>query len=531
VYFHRNVFEEEEIMIYIRTVTVILTAIAVVLLFTSSAWTETEPALSHPQQQQTAEAKLKSLEEKTGKKPNILILLVDDMGWGDPGVYGGGEAVGAPTPNIDRMAEQGLKLTSAYSQSTCSPTRATINTGRLPSRHGILRPPMYGEKGGLTDEITAAQLLSEAGYVTAMVGKWHLGEAEKHQPQNMGYDEFFGFLGVSNIYSEWRDQYFNPELVHNPEMQEMIRKAAYNKHLVRAKKGGKVENLKEITIPVLANIDQDFTDYTVDFLKRQKDSNKPFYLIHSFSKVHFDNYPADGYKGKSPAKFPYKDAMIEVDDIVGRILRTLEETGQADNTFVYFTSDNGVEEDNWPDAGYAPWRGGKGTAWEGGVRVPGIVHWPGTIKAGRVSDGLFDNADLFNTSLALAGTLDKLPTDRYIDGIDQTSFLLADDGESNREVMYYWNDGKFSAARWREYKWYREITLIGSGSYEAVGAMNLGVQVKPNKAAVFNLYTDPRERKPQIIRKTWLAQVFQPIFVKHMATYKKYPGKVIVDLK
>lgn len=147
-------------------------------------------------------------------------------------------------------------------------------------------------------------------------------------------------------------------------------------------------------------------------------------------RVHNDSYPAEGYAGKSPAGFPYKDAILEVDDIVARLIDVLEETGELENTFIFLTSDNGANEDLFPDNGFQPWRGGKGTTWEGGVRVPGIAYWPGMIAPGRQSDGLFDLTDFFNTSLALAGVSDSIPSERFIDGIDQSSFLLADDGKS-----------------------------------------------------------------------------------------------------
>lgn len=486
---------------------------------------ETEPAIPHPQQQEEAAKKLKALEQKLGKRPNILIMIVDDMGWGDPGVYGGGLMAGAPTPNIDRMAHGGLMLTSAYAQPTCSPTRATMMTGRLPIRHGIYRPPMYSEKGGLVGEVTAAQILRESGYHTALVGKWHLGESESQQPQNVGYDEYFGFLGVCDIYTEWRDPYFNPEVVYSPERTAMIKMAPFSKHLVKAKRGEKLEELKEITIPVLANIDQDFTDYTVDFLKRMADGDKPFYLIHAFSKVHFDNYPADGYHGKSPAKYPYKDGIVEVDDIVGRIIKTLNDTGLAENTLVFFTSDNGPEEDMYPDCGFTPFRGGKGSTWEGGMRVPGIVYWPGTVKPGRVSDGLFDLADLFNTSLSLADAEDKIPADRYIDGVDQTSFLLADKGASNRRSVFYYLNEKLAAVRWAEYKAHAYIVEVGNGEYEAMGSMQNATIQQAAKSIFYNLYMDPKERTAVTIRKLYLAPILQGEMARHKMSLMKYPPK------
>jgi len=485
-----------------------------------------EPAIPHPAQKAEARAKLAALEEKFGKKPNIVVILVDDMGWGDPGCYGGGEAIGAPTPHIDRLASEGLRLTSTYAQPTCSPTRATMMTGRLPIHHGIHRPPMYGEPGGLHGEITSAQLLSEAGYKTALVGKWHLGEMQDQQPQNVGYDEFFGFLSVCNMYTDWRDPAISPQIVNKPEMFQMFKHAPYNHNLVEARRGEKLKNLKEITIPVLANLDQEFADYSVDFIQRMEGKEEPFFLIHSFSKVHQDNYPADGYAGKSPSGFPYKDGIVEVDDIVGRLVQTLKDTGQAENTLVFFTSDNGPEEDGWPDCGHTPFRGAKGTTWEGGVRIPGIAWWPGTIEAGRVSDGLFDLADLFTTSLAVAGAEEKLPKDRYIDGIDQTSFLLSNKGESNRQSIFYWYQDKLAALRWRNIKF--NLYLFISNEPGRESKRNTFLQ-KASYVWAHDLTIDPKERFPSLSghspRLTWPT----PFIVRESARYrevlKRYPPK------
>ncbi len=342
-----------------------------------------EPAIPHPLQAKEVKTKLEALEKKFGRKPNILVFLMDDVGWGDPGAFGGGKAVGAPTPNMDRLAHEGLQLTSTYSQPSCTPTRAAIMTGRLPIRTGLLRPPMYGQKGGLEGEITLAQILSQAGYVTQAVGKWHMGENVQSQPQNVGFDDFYGFLSVSDMYTEWRDPYFYPEIANSPERTAMIKMLPFDRNLVHAKKSGQVERLEEITIPVLSTLDEKWADYSVNFIKKMANEKKPFFLYHCTRGAHFDNYPNEKYKGKSPAKHPYKDVMVELDDILGRITATLKETGQLENTLIFVTSDNGPEMETWPDSGYTPFRCAKGSTWEGGVRVPGIVYWPGQIKGGE----------------------------------------------------------------------------------------------------------------------------------------------------
>ena len=488
-----------------------------------------EPAIPHPEQETQVKKKLADLQKRFGRKPNVLIILLDDVGWGDPGCYGGGIAVGAPTPNIDRMAREGLLLTSCYAQPTCSPTRATLMTGQLPIHHGLLRPPMFGEKGGLENAVTAASRLDDAGYTTAIVGKWHCGESEPSQPQNVGYDEFYGFLSVCNMYTEWRDPYYNPEIVYSPARTRMIEEQPFSKHLVKAERGEKLQNVKEITIPVLAQIDQDFLHYSQDFIRRMNASAKPFYLIHATSKCHFDNYPAKGYDGRSPAKQKYKDALVECDDIVGELLTTLEETGQLENTFVFFTSDNGPEEEIIRDYGYTPFRSGKGSTWEGGVRVPGIAYWPGIIKPGRQSDGLFDLADLFTTSIVLGGG--KPPTDRYIYGIDQCPFLFADEGESNRRSVIYYLLHDLSAVRIDEYKMYRLATELTTDMHAQVGGLSGSTQLY-SYGKMFNLYLDPKEERTLMIRKTWVMPAMQEEMNRFKEVLKKYPpAKTFVGMQ
>ena len=482
-----------------------------------------EPAIPHAEQETQVKKKLADLEAKTGKKPNILIFLMDDVGWGDPGCYGGGIMAGAPTPNMDHLADEGLKLTSCYSQPTCSPSRATMLTGRLPMRHGILRPPMYGEPGGLQDEITVAKILSEAGYVTQGVGKWHCGENEASLPHNVGFDDFYGFLTVSDEYTEWRDPYFEPDFVYSEDRTKMMEEMDFDKHLVHAVKGGQLEDLDEITIPVSAELDDKWAAYSVDFINKMAESDKPFFLYHCTRGAHFDNYPNPDFRGKSPAKYPYKDVMVEMDDILGRLVKALDETGQLENTLIFVSSDNGPQIEIWPDSGYTPFRAGKVSAWEGGVRVPGIVYWKGMVTPGQVSDGLFDFADLLPTSLALAGVVDQVPKDRYIDGVDQTSFLLADGGLSNRKFVYYWLQSTFAAVRVAEYK----MVMAGMSGDDA-DVMNMGswgtLETYPF-GKLFNLYLDPKESHAFTVRKILLTSTFSGASQAHLATFQKYPPK------
>ncbi len=488
-----------------------------------------EPVIPHVLQSNEAREKLAALEKKFGKKPNILIFLMDDVGYGDPGCFGGGHMSGAATPNIDRLCKEGLMLTSCYAQPSCSPTRATIMTGRLPIRHGILRPPMYGEKGGLQGEITMAQLLNEAGYATQAVGKWHMGENVESQPQNVGFEDFFGFLSVSDMYTEWRDSYFYPEIVHNPARTAMVEAQKFNKHLVHAKKGGPIENLDEITIPVCSKLDEMWADYSLGFIRRAAADKRPFFLYHCTRGCHFDNYPNDKFKGKSACKYPYKDVIVEIDDVLGRLVKELETTGQLDNTLIFVTSDNGPEMEAWPDCGYSPFRGAKGSTWEGGMRVPGVAYWHGMINSGRVNDGLFDLSDLFTTSLAVAGASSKVPADRFIDGVDQTSYLLAHDGESNRKFVYYWLKTDLSALRCAEYKFFRMATDFDHKDTVCVGGFS-GYNKEYTFGKFFNLYLDPTETHSYLIRKLVYTGLISEALNAHRETLKKYPPKIVVTV-
>jgi arylsulfatase A-like enzyme len=487
-----------------------------------------EPCFVIPEQEERAGRVLDRFRGEGGKRPNVLVVLFDDVGWGDFGCYGGGVAVGAPTPNIDALARRGLLLTSCYSEPSCTPSRASLMTGRLPMRHGALRPPMYGQPGGLVGEVTLAELLSRAGYVTQAVGKWHMGENLESQPQNVGFDDFYGFLSVSDMYTEWRDPNFFPEIVYSEERTRWVENLPFNKCFVHAVRGGETENVEEVTIPVLSLLDEKWATYSLEFIRRMggrhEEERRPWFLYHCTRGAHFDNYPHERFLGASPAKHPYKDTVIELDDIVGRLVAELDRTGQMEDTLIFLSSDNGPEMETWPDAAYSPFRSAKGSTWEGGQRVPAIVTWPQTIPADRASDGLFSQMDLFNTMLRLAGAEDAVPEDRYIDGVDQTSFLLDPDGNSNRKYVYYWLTNVFSALRVGEWKF-----MVASTSDDDRDCLNLGgftgVTQKYSHGRLYNLYLDPKESRSYMIRKLAYIDSFTSGVASHFATFGRFPPK------
>lgn len=488
-----------------------------------------QPAIPHPDQDAAAAAKLAALQARTGKKPNIVILLVDDMGYGDPGSFGGGEAIGAATPNMDRLAAEGLKLTSTYSQQTCTPTRSAMFTGRLPVRTGLTRPILAGDKITVNPwegERSVAAILGEAGYNTALIGKWHIGEVPGMRPFDVGFDDFYGFYSAEKEITQEFDERRYPDLVLDPEKLAAYHALETDIDLVAGKKGDKDATVvfKTTGIEDIAEADLRLRDQTVKRIGELAKEDKPFFLTHAFMKVHTDTFPSKEFTGASASKYAYKDSVVEVDAIIGDIVAALDAAGVLENTFVFVTSDNGPQMDGWPDAGYTPFRGAKGTTWEGGVRVPGIAYWKGMIAPGQVSDGLFDLMDLFNTSLTLAGAGAALPQDRFMDGVDQTSFLLTDDGQSARENVYFWMGTTFAAMRMREYKMHQKVVMpaekfmwIDMSTVQSVGTAPW----------LFNLYIDPKEEMTVGHRmNAWLATMGAEMKA-HGATFRNYPPKQI----
>jgi arylsulfatase len=489
-----------------------------------------EPVIVHPKQLKEAMDKLAKAKAKHGKPPNFLIFLLDDVGWMDPGFNGGGCTVGNPTPHMDRIAQQGLVLTSAYSTPSCSPSRASIMTGQNPLHHGILRPPMYNEPGGLDGIVTLAAILQQLGYYTQGVGKWHMGENEGSLPQNVGFDDYYGFLGVSDMYTEWRDVYFNPEVALSPSRFKYMEKLGFNHNNVHCVKGKKeVENVYTIDLKSIMDLDQDWANYSDRFIRKMADGKQPWFLYHCTRGCHFDNYPNHKYAGKSPARTVFSDAMVEVDDIFGRLVRALEETGQLENTIIILTSDNGPEQEI-PPHGRSPWRGGKGSCWEGGVRVPTFVYWKGMTQQGR-SDGLFDQVDILPTFVAMAGKPgaqlnEFLPPERYTDGIDQTSFLLATNGESCRRSRIYTLNQFFAMCRVDEFQYIFTAEIEG-GFFKRgnVGGFSGPIVTQTGGAVSINLYTNPQQDVSIGVRHIPMLVPVMAETTRYREVLRKYPPK------
>lgn len=491
------------------------------------------PVMMHPEQNKETRQKLADIAKKTGKQPNVVIFVLDDVGWMDVGFNGGGIAVGNPTPDIDAVASQGLILTSAYSQPSSSPTRATIMTGQYSIHHGIQMPPMYGMPGGLEGLTTLPQLLHDQGYVTQAIGKWHMGENEGSQAQNVGFDDFRGFNSVSDMYTEWRDVHVNPEVALSPDRAEYIKNLPFSKDDVHAVRGGKQEAIADITPKYMEDLDQRWMQYGVEFLNKMTQSDKPFFLYYGTRGCHFDNYPNAKYAGSSPARTSYGDCMVEMNDVFANLYNALEKNGQLENTLIVFTSDNGPEAEV-PPHGRTPFRGAKGSTWEGGVRVPTFVYWKGMIQP-RKSDGIVDLADLFPTALALAGkggaeVAKLVPTTTFIDGVDQSSFFLGTNGQSNRKAEHYFLNGQLSAVRMDEFKYHLVIQQPYAFTQSGYQGGFSGAIMQTAGTAVFNLYTDPQESDAIGVRHIPMGVPLQTEIHDYMKILQKYPPKVQIKL-
>jgi arylsulfatase len=451
-------------------------------------------------------------------RPNIVIMMADNMGYMDPGCYGGGAVLGAPTPRMDQMAKEGLRLTSFYSETQCTPTRAAMLTGRLPIRTGMSLASETGSNAGISpEEMTLARVLSDAGYNTGMFGKWHLGDIRESEPQNMGFDEFFGLLYHLNSYTQRERIGFDPSW----ETEEPL-------GLVEAKKG---ENLTEVAplipnfeshsnrwnVTALSFIDERCVERAIEYIEDQSNSSDPFFVYIPFTRTHFPSVQNPRWAGMS-SRGPYGDGLMEMDHHVGMVLDKLQELGIENNTIVVLTSDNGPTLDQWPDCGFSPFRGGIGTIYEGGVRVPCIIWWPGTIEADRSSNGIMCTLDLFSTLAVIGGG--EIPTDRPIDGIDQSDFILGRQDNSNREWVV-WYIGTDSAAntipaavRWHQFK----VITKGYDSFQ--GPESYYGQIP----AVYNIEMDPREEHNIAGEHDFVISAFTKIYRELVASMIEHPN-------
>lgn len=395
-------------------------------------------------------------------KPNILVIFGDDIGQTNISAYGQG-VVGYTTPNIDRIAHEGMLFTDYYAENSCTAGRSSFITGQTPLRTGLSKVGAPGAPVGLQDrDITIAQALKSLGYATGQFGKNHLGDKDEYLPTKHGFDEFFGNLYHLNAEEEPERPYW-PKDPNDPYVKNFSPRG-----VIHAYADGKIEDTGALNVKRMETIDDETTAGAQEFIKKQVQADKPFFVWMNTTRMHVFTHVRDSMKGQSgmPGN-EYADGMLEHDGDVGKLLQTLDELKIADNTIVVYTTDNGPNQFSWPDAATTPFRSEKDSNWEGAFRVPAMIRWPGKIKPATVSNEMFSGMDWFPTLLAAAGDGDvknKLlkgwsPSTGgksfkvHLDGYNQLPYLEGQQPKGARDEFYYFNDdGDLVAMRWGDWK-------------------------------------------------------------------------------
>ena len=464
-------------------------------------------------------------------KPNILVIWGDDIGWSNISAYNDG-MMGYRTPNIDSIAEQGMRFTDAYGENSCTAGRAAFITGQSPYRTGLLKVGLPGAPEGMSDQDpTIATLLKGQGYVTGQFGKNHLGDRDEHLPTNHGFDEFFGNLYHLNAEEE-------PEQPDYPKDPE-FRKRFGPRGVIHSYADGRIEDTGSLTRKRMETVDGEFLDAALGFIDKAQANSEPFFVWFNSTRMHIWTHlkpESEGVTGQGI----FADGMVEHDGHVGQLLAKLNELGISNNTIVMYSTDNGAEAMSWPDGGTLPFKGEKNTTWEGGFRVPMMVRWPGKIAAGQVSNEIISQQDWMPTLLAAAGqtnvkqelldgaTINGKQYKVHLDGYNFLPYFTGQEDKGPREAFYYFtDDGSLSAFRYND--WKMNFTVQRAHGIEVWSEPFVSLRVP----LVQNLRMDPFERAADesILYEKWGADhmwVLVPAqaFVRDfLMTFQQFPPR------
>jgi len=421
-------------------------------------------------------------------------MFPDNLGWGEVGAYGG--VRGVPTPNIDRIADEGIRLDNFNVENSCTVSRIALMTGRYAIRTG------GDHYDGMTLwEVTIAEGLQSLGYATGLFGKWHLGGedwAGRRGPTEQGFDEWYGIPGTSHTAQFTSFENFDPATMNTPYIWE-------------GRAGEQPRKVKPYDMDTRRTVDREAAERGIAFMERNVSEDRPFFFYYPITQVHFPTLAHPDFAGSTGAG-DIGDAMADVDYNVGLVLAAIERLGIGDNTIVFWCTDNGAEERR-PWRGTAgPWSGFYNTMMEGGIRTPCVIRWPGRIPAGQTSNEIVHQLDLFPTLAAAVGAPEIMPTDRAIDGVNQLPFLEGKQAHSNRETAIYWNwRGQLDAVKWRDWKFHYRFRPTSTNPNA------------PESSRLFNLRSDPKEEMDVKDFNPWVVSVMDRIVAEFEASTEVYP--------
>jgi arylsulfatase A-like enzyme len=486
-----------------------------------------------------------------GRRPNILIIFGDDIGQTNISAYSFG-LMGYRTPNIDRVAREGMMFTDYYAEQSCTAGRSSFITGQCTLRTGLSKVGMPGATAGLQSrDVTLAQLLKPLGYATGQFGKNHLGDRNEFLPTVHGFDEFFGSLYHLNSEEEPENRFYprDPKFLENFGPRGVLRSKASDRddptEQPRWGRVGKqtIEDTGQLTAKRMETIDDETSSAAIDFIKRQSQSGTPFFCWFNSTRMHYKTHVRASHRGPPgfTSRTEYADGMIEHDATIGSILKAVDDFGITNETIVLYTTDNGPHQNSWPDAGTTPFRSEKATNWEGAFRVPCMIRWPGHIQPGSVSNEIVSGLDWLPTLMAAAGdpdikdnllkgqTIGDHTFKVHLDGYNQLPYLTGQQEKSARKEFFYFNDdGDLVALRIENWKLvFEEQRVQGTLQIWAEPFTKLRVP------KVFDLRSDPYERADITSNSyyDWMlggsvAGAFfasQPVVGKFLATFKEYP--------